>query len=79
MRGNYERGLYKGEEYQYWQRISTLKHKLAIWEHVPKPAINHAAQTLFALRETWENTTQEQRMGLVYIMIQEVGVDMAAK
>ena len=31
------------------------------------------------LRETWENTTQEERRDLVYVMIQEVGVDMAAK
>ena len=28
---------------------------------------------------TWENTTQEERKDLVHVMIQEVGVDMAAK
>jgi len=31
------------------------------------------------LRETWKNTTQEERKDLVHFMIQEVGVDMAAK
>jgi hypothetical protein len=34
---------------------------------------------MFALRETWENTTKEQRRGLVHIMIKKVGVDMTAK
>jgi proteasome lid subunit RPN8/RPN11 len=31
------------------------------------------------LRETWENTTQEERKDLLHVMIQEVGVDMEAK
>jgi hypothetical protein len=79
MRENYERGLYEGEEYQYWQKVSTLKEKLALLERVPEPAINRAAQTLLDLRETWENTTQEERRDLVHVMIHEVGVDMAAK
>jgi len=79
MRENYERGLYEGEEYQYWQKVSTLKETLALLERVPEPAINRAAQTLLDLRETWENSTQEERRDLVHIMIQEVGVDMAAK
>jgi site-specific DNA recombinase len=79
MRENYERGLYEGEEYQYWQKVSALKEKLALLERVPEPAINRAAQTLLDLRETWENTTQEERKDLVHVMIQEVGVDMAAK
>ena len=48
-------------------------------ERVPEPAINRAAQTLFDLSETWEVTTQEKRQDLVHVMIQEVGVDMAAK
>jgi hypothetical protein len=48
-------------------------------ERVPEPAINRAAQTLLDLRETWENTTQEERRDLVRVMIQEVGVDMSAK
>ncbi len=45
MRENYERGLYEGEEYQYWQKVSTLNEKLALLERVPEPAINQAAQT----------------------------------
>ena len=48
-------------------------------ERAPNPAINRAAQTLLDLRETWENTTQEERKDLVHVMIQEVGVDMEAK
>jgi hypothetical protein len=79
MRENYERGLYEGEEYQYWQKVSTLKEKLALLDRVPEPAINRAAQTLLDLRETWENTTQEERRDLVHVMIQEVGGDLAAK
>jgi hypothetical protein len=48
-------------------------------ERIPEPAINRAAQTWLDLRETWENTTQEERRDLVHVMIQEVGVDMAEK
>ncbi len=79
MRENYERGLYEGEEYQNWQKVSTLKEKLALLERVPQPAINQAAQTLLDLCETWENTTQEERRDLVHVMIQEVGVGLAAR
>ncbi|MEN4011396.1 MAG: hypothetical protein ROW48_05140 [Bellilinea sp.] len=79
MRENFERGLYEGEEYQYWQKVSALKEKLALLERVPEPAINRAAQTLLDLRETWENTTQEERRDLVHVMIQEVGVNMTDK
>ena len=28
MRDNYERGLYEGEEYQYWQKVNSLKERL---------------------------------------------------
>jgi hypothetical protein len=56
-----------------------LKEKLALLERVPEPAINRAAQTLMDLRETCENTTQEERKDLVHVTTQEVGVDMAAK
>lgn len=79
MRENYERGLYEGEEYQYWHKVATLKEKLALLERAPESAINRAAQTLLDLRETWENSTQEERKDLVHIMLHEVGVDMAAK
>jgi hypothetical protein len=44
-----------------------------------EPAISRAAQTLLDLRETWKNTIQEERKDLVHVMIQEVGVEMAAK
>ncbi|MCL4562945.1 MAG: recombinase family protein [Chloroflexi bacterium] len=79
MRENFELGLYEEEEYQYWQKVSALKEKLALLERTPEPAINRAAKTLLDLRETWENTTQEERKDLVHVMIQEVGVDMTAK
>jgi hypothetical protein len=79
MRDNFERGLYEGEEYQYWQKVSGLKDKLALLDRVPEVAINRAACTLLDLRETWENSTQEERRDLVYIMIQEVGVDVTVK
>ena len=79
MRENFERGLYEGEEYQYWQRVSALKEKLTVLEWVPESAINRAARTLLDLRETWESTTKEERKDLVHVMIQEVGVDVAVK
>jgi len=79
MRDNYERGLYEGEEYQYWQKVSGLKEKLALLERVPEPALNRAARTLLDLRNTWESTTKEERKDLVNIMIQEVGVDVTIK
>lgn len=79
MRDNFERGLYEGEEYQYWQKVSTLKEKLALLEQVPEPALNRAARTLLDLRETWQNSTKEERKDLVHIMLQEVGVDVALK
>jgi hypothetical protein len=31
------------------------------------------------LRKTWESTTKEERRDLAPVMIQEVGVDMAAR
>ena len=79
MRENFERGLYEGEEYQYWQKVSALKEKLNLLERVPESAINRAARTLLDLRETWENTTMEERKDLVHVMLQEVGVDVVAK
>lgn len=79
MRENYERGLYEGEEYQYWQKVSGLKEKLALLERAPESAINRVANTLLDLCETWENTTLEERKDLVHVMIQEVGCDVAAK
>ena len=79
MRDNFERGLYEDEEYQCWQKVSGLKEKLTLLERVPEPALNRAARTLLDLRETWENSTKEERKDLVHIMIQEVGVDVTVK
>jgi hypothetical protein len=79
MRDNFERGLYEGEEYQYWQKVSALKEKLSLLERVPEPALNQAARTLLDLRKTWESTTREEQKDLVHIMIQEVGVDIGSK
>ena len=56
IRENFERGLYEGEEYRYWQKVSALKEKLTVLERVPESAINRAARTLLDLRETWEST-----------------------
>ena len=39
IRENFERGLYEEEEYQYWQKVSTLKEKLALSERTSEPAI----------------------------------------
>lgn len=38
-----------------------------------------AALTLLDLRETWENSTKEERKDLVHIMLKEVGVDVVSK
>ena len=61
----FERGLYEGEEYQYWQKVSGLKEKLALLERVPEPALNRAARTVLDLCKTWESTTKEERKDLV--------------
>jgi len=79
IRENFEHGLYEGEEYQYWQKVSSLKEKLALLDRVPESAINRALHTLLDLRETWENTTLVERKDLVHVMLQEVGVDVATK
>ncbi len=39
MRDNYERGLYEGEEYQYWQKVNSLKEKLELAQ--PHPEVGH--------------------------------------
>jgi len=79
MRENYERGLYEGEEHQYWQKVSTLKERSDLLSRLPEPAIERAARTLLDLRESWEWATKEERKDLARMMIQEVGVDVAAK
>jgi hypothetical protein len=79
MRENFEHGLYEGEEYQFWQKVSGLKEKLALLERVPESAIHRAANTLLDLRETWKNSTQEERKNHVHVMIQKVGCDVAAE
>jgi hypothetical protein len=79
MRENYERGLYEGEEYQYWQKVSALKERLDLLSRPPEPAIERAARTLLDLRESWEWATKGERRDLVRMMIEKVGVDVAAK
>ena len=56
-----------------------MRKKLEQLKHNPGAAINRAAQTLRDLRKTWENTTQEERRDQGLIMVQEVGVEMAAR
>src|SRR3990172_7174721 len=79
MRENYERGLYEGEEYQYWQKVSALKEKLDMLHRLPEPAIERAARTLLDLRESWEWATKEERKGLTRMMIHDVGVAVASR
>jgi hypothetical protein len=78
MRENYERGLYEGEEYIYWQKVNALKEKLDLLNRIPESAIERAASTLLDLRQSWEWATKEERRDLVRMMIQEVGVDVTA-
>jgi hypothetical protein len=49
MRENYARGLYEGEEYQYWQKVSALKEKLDLLSRLPEPAIERVVRTLLDL------------------------------
>ena len=79
MRDNYERGLYEGEEFQYWQKVNGLKEKLDLLNRVPESAIDKAARTLLNLSESWEWATKEERKMLVRTMIQEVGCDVGTK
>ena len=79
IRENYERGLYEGEEYIYWQKVNALKEKLELLNRVPETAIERAARTLLDLRESWEWATKEERRDLVRMMIQQVGIDVAEK
>lgn len=43
MRENFERGLYEGEEYNFWQKVGVLKEKLTWLDRVPEPAIYREA------------------------------------
>ena len=79
MRDNYERGLYEGEEYQYWQKVNALKEKLGLLNRVPEADIDRAARTLLNLHDSWEWATREERKMLVRTMIQEVGCDVGSK
>jgi len=79
MRDNYERGLYEGEEYQYWQKVNSLKEKLELLTRIPESAIERAALTLLNLHDSWEWATREERKMLVRTMIQEVGCDVGTK
>jgi len=78
-RDNYERGLYEGEEFQYWQKVNGLKEKLDLLNRVPESAINKAARTLLNLSESWEWASHEERKLLVRTMIQEAGCDVGTK
>jgi hypothetical protein len=56
-----------------------LKERLDLFSRFPEPAIEQATRTLLDLRESWEWATKEERKDLACMMIQEVGVDVAAK
>ena len=76
MRDNYERGLYEGEEYQYWQKVNGLKEKLELLTRIPESAIERAALALLNLHDSWEWATREERKMLVRTMNQEAGCDV---
>jgi hypothetical protein len=61
MRDNFERGLYDGEEYQYWQKVNALKEKLELLNRIPEAAIDRAARALLNLHDSWEWATREER------------------
>ena len=69
---NYERDLYEGEEYQYWQKVSARKEKLDLLSRLLEPAIERAARTLLDLCENWEWASKEERRDLACMMIQGV-------
>ena len=79
MRDNFERGLYDGEEYQYWQKVNALKEKLELLNRIPEAAIDRAARALLNLHDSWEWATREERKILVRTMIQEAGCDVGTK
>jgi hypothetical protein len=79
MRDNYERGLYEGEEYQYWQKVNSLKGKIDLLTRKPESAIERAALTLLNSRDSWEWATREEHKQLVRTMIQEAGCDVGSK
>jgi len=79
MRENYERGLYEGEEYQYWQKVNALKEKLELLNRIPVATIDRAARTLLNLDDSWEWATREELKMLVRTMIQEAGCDVGTK
>jgi hypothetical protein len=79
IRENYERGLYEAEEYIYLQKANALKEKLDLLNIIPETTIERAARTLLDVRVSREWATNEERRDLVCRMIQEVGVDVAAK
>ena len=56
-----------------------MKEKLDLLSRLPEPAIERVAWTLLDLRESWKWATKEERKDLARMMIQEVGVDVAAK
>jgi hypothetical protein len=70
---------YEGEEYQYWQKVNSLKEKLDLLTRIPESAIERAALTLLNLHDSWEWATREERKLLVRTMIQEVGCDVGTK
>ena len=79
MRHNYEHGLYEGEEYQYWQKVNTLKEKINLLTGISEAAIDCAAKTLLNLHDNWDRATNEGRKILVRTMIQEAGCDFSTK
>ncbi len=53
--------------------------KLWLLNRIPEAAIDFAVRTMLNLRESWESASKEERKDLVNVILQEVGVDVAAK
>ncbi len=79
MSENFERGMYQGEEFVYWQKVNELKEKVALLSRAPDSAIDHAARTLLDINGSWQWATREEQRELVHMMILEAGCDLGAK
>ena len=58
--------MHKGEEYQYWQKVSGLKEKLDLLSRVPEPAIEKVARTLLDLLKSSDKSAGqiERELGI---------------
>ena len=79
MRENFERNLYEGEEYIYWQKVELLQQELELLKRTSDNVMGQAADTLLNIGESWEWATAEERRDLVRMMFMEVGCDVLSQ